>query len=231
MGIKKIFVFMLLIPLVSGSLISCRDSSGGVKKSFQISVTNLSYGQPLSPLAIVMHKKSYQAWQVGETASMGLELLAEGGDNTEFLKDAYEHGVLHIASGEGVIVPGETASVDVELRVKRKLQLTIASMLVNTNDAYTGVSGLDLSRMKVGNELDMMLGVYDSGTETNSELAGTIPGPADGGEGYNSAHDDLGRVTRHPGVATRVANHPDSVLDQAHRFDSPVAMLRITRLE
>ena len=234
MRFKTIFIRTLTLPLLAVLLVSCGSSSssgGGLAKSYQVSVTNMSYGQPLAPLAVVMHEDAYQAWQVGVTASMGLELLAEGGDNSIFLQEALDKEVLETASGDGVILPGGTGSVELELVSKRSLQLTLASMLVNTNDAYTGINGLDLSEMKVGDQLKQPLMVYDAGTEANSEMAGSIPGPADGGEGFNAMRDDLGRVAHHPGVATRVANHPESVLDQSHRFDSPVAMLRITRLK
>jgi len=56
-------------------------------------------------------------------------------------------------------------------------------MLVNTNDSFTGLNAWDLSKLAVGDSWSTNVGVYDAGTEINSELLGTIPGPADGGDG------------------------------------------------
>ena len=104
-------------------------------------------------------------------------------------------------------------------------------MLVNTNDAFTGIDQLDFSGLAVGDSLTRQLAVYDAGTEYNDELAGSIPGPADGGEGFNALRDDLDKVSRHPGVASVDGSNPDSALDQSHRFDGPVASLTITRIQ
>lgn len=235
MNFKINTIRLLVISSLAGLLFGCGssgdNSDGGSMKRYQVSVTNISYGQPLAPLALVMHEEDYLAWQVGMAASSGLELLAEGGDNSEFLQEAMDRKVLQAASSEGVIVPGEAGSVEVELHSRQFLQLTLATMLVNTNDAYTGVSALDISALKVGDTIKQTLFVYDAGTEANSEMDGSIPGPADSGEGFNATRDDLDRVAHHPGVATAVANHSESVLDHSHRFDSPVAMLQITRLK
>ena len=85
--------------------------------------------------------------------------------------------------------------------------------------------------MAVNDSMAMMLPVYDAGTEANSEAAGTIPGPADGGEGFNAERDDADTVSYHPGVVSSQDTLPDSVLMAEHRFDNPVARLIITRVE
>jgi len=72
---------------------------------------------------------------------------------------------------------------------------------------------------------------YDAGTEANSETAATIPGPAAGGEGYNSTRDDRDTVGGHPGVISADDGLTGSALDASHRFDNPVARITITRLE
>ncbi|MDZ7875452.1 MAG: spondin domain-containing protein [Rhizobium sp.] len=70
------------------------------------------------------------------------------------------------------------------------LRVTLISMPVNTNDAFTGVSSIDLSKMAVGDVMTMDTVAYDAGTEKNAESASTIPGPAGGGEGFNPMRDD-----------------------------------------
>ena len=103
-------------------------------------------------------------------------------------------------------------------------------MLVNTNDAFAGKGGIDLNALALGEQVTMNLPVYDAGTEGNNELAGTIPGPADGGEGFNAARDDVNVVSRHSGVVTNIDGYADSVLDESHRFDTPVARLTVRRV-
>lgn len=198
---------------------------------FEVTVRNLTIGQPLSPLAVIAHNSSFRAFMVGQAASPGLEVLAEGGDNSDFLAEIDGRAE---TSGEGPVGPGASATVALELDSDDPTGalLTVMSMLVNTNDAITGINGLDLSAMAVGDSVMQSTVAYDAGTEANSEAAGTIPGPADGGEGFNPARDDIAdQVTMHGGVVSGDDTLGDSVLDQSHRFDNPVARFTVTRTQ
>ena len=104
-------------------------------------------------------------------------------------------------------------------------------MLVNTNDAFVGANCIDVTKLKSGESLTLNLSAYDAGTEENSELASTIPGPAGGGEGFNSKRDDVNFVHIHPNVITKDDGLATSALTQAHRWDNPVAMLKIERIQ
>jgi hypothetical protein len=226
-------VAMMTLAVVAGCSDSSNDpttSAAPVMQTYEVTVSNLSSNQPFSPLAVVLHDQSYQGWSIGTSASSGLELLSESGDNTQFLAEASDASVLAVLSGDGIIVPGSSDRVELEINASSDVRLTLASMLVNTNDAFAGNSGLDLSSLALGDELMVRLPVYDAGTEGNNELVGTIPGPADGGEGYNSDRDDVDKVSRHSGVVSNVDGYTDSVLEQSHRFDSPIAQLVIKRL-
>ena len=58
-------------------------------------------------------------------------------------------------------------------------------------------------RYALVNSLRIAAIAYDSGTEANSEAAGTIPGPVDGGQGFAPVRDDpVDRVLMHSGVLT-----------------------------
>ena len=69
--------------------------------------------------------------------------------------------------------------------------LSAVTMLENTNDAFSGINAMNIMNLSVGESISMHLGSYDAGTEKNSEQKSTIPGPAAGGEGYNSNRDDV----------------------------------------
>jgi hypothetical protein len=193
--------------------------------SYTVMVTNLTYAQPLSPIAVLLHDET-KLWSTGESSSVALEKLAEGGDNTDFL--ALDN-VLESMSGEGVVLPGTSASISINTTNSMAKFFSVATMLVNTNDAFSGLTGIDISSMAVNDNKSWNLNVYDAGTEANNEAAGTIPGPADGGDGFSEARDDVDFISYHSGVVSQNDGLTSSVLTQAHRFDNPAIKLTITR--
>ncbi len=167
---------------------------------------------------------------MGSAASDGLEVLAESGDSSTFIS-AYADKLMDSDSGTAPFGPGGSDTLMVSADVMDEMNISLATMLVNTNDAFTGITGLDVSAMLVGDSMKHYLPIYDAGTEANDELAGTIPGPADGGEGFNAARDDVDFVARHPGVVSQDDGYSSSVLNGSHRFDSPIAMLVVKRVQ
>tara|TARA_R110001592_G_scaffold138511_5_gene357759 strand:- start:61152 stop:61883 length:732 start_codon:yes stop_codon:yes gene_type:complete len=212
--------------LASSILMACSDDKDVAKVAYEVEIVNLTNNQPFSPLALRAHGAAYSAWTVGESASLGIEYIAESGDNTEFLGTASSK---KSASGTGIIAPGETAVIDLNSKVT-DLYFTAVTMLVNTNDAFAGITGLNLSSLQIGDNTVVYLPIYDAGTEANNELAGTIPGPADGGTGFDAARDDVNFVAMHPGVVSVDDGYADSILEGSHKFDGPAAMLKITRI-
>jgi hypothetical protein len=102
-------------------------------------------------------------------------------------------------------------------------------MLVNTNDAFTGVNGLPIGDLSVGESKIYLSQPWDAGTESNTETAATIPGPAGGGEGFNPVRDDRDYIATHPGVVTGDDGLASSILDESHRFIGPVVKFVVTR--
>jgi hypothetical protein len=207
------------------------DSDSQENVSFEITTVNLTLAQPFSHLAVVIHNSGNSLFAIGQPASNGLELLAESGDNSVLLNatDSFAE-----ASGNGVLTPGnsETMTLEFDSRDLADSALSLISMLVNTNDAFTAVNAISLGEMKVNDTLTLSTGSYDSGTEANSENAATIPGPAGGGEGFNAARDDIrDQVTVHSGVVSADNGLASSGLSQQHRWDNPVARISITRLQ
>lgn len=206
---------------------------------FEITVTNLTNAQPLSPVAVVLHSEGYHAFVDGETASAALELLAEGGDNTQVLQEA-QAAAEHIASGstEGP-VPPQTISPAVSLSVPAddvdSLQLTLITMLVHTNDAFTGTNAASIAGMAVGDSRTLTAPTWDSGTEANTETRATIPGPDFGGEGFSADRDDLiDRVRFHQSVVTSESADfglATSDLQDRHRFLNPTSRVVVTRVQ
>lgn len=227
---------LLIASLLTLGLAACNDNDNVAKEiippvktaieySYSLTLTNLTYAQPLSPAAVSLHGDTTM-WQVGQAASVALEKLAEGGDNADFID--LENNIATTAT-QGPILPGTSVTLNISTTEPTATYLTVATMLVNTNDAFSGLTGVDISTLTLNQEKSWQLNVYDAGTEQNNEAAGTIPGPADGGVGFDVTRNDIDVVGYHSGVVSKDDGLPSSVLTQAHRFDNPAVKLTITR--
>ena len=235
-----------LVGLTAFTLAACDSSNNNflpppppppppAMASFDVTVTNLTNGQPVSPLAVIAHQAGYSVFSIGSPATVGLETLAEGGDNSMLIAEADADGnVLDTGSGAAPIGPGgsETVTIDVLESDLPGLMISVSTMLVNTNDAISGVNGVDVSNLAEGDAWAGRAIVYDAGTELNTELGAEIPGPAGGGEGFNAARSDRNdRVTMHSGVISQDDGLATSALTGQHRFDNPALMVRIERTD
>ncbi|WP_028114322.1 spondin domain-containing protein [Ferrimonas kyonanensis] len=228
-----------ILTLTAASLLAgCSDNDSNAiipepqepeMATFEVTVINLTAAQPMSPVAAYLHNGTASGWRFGQAASVELEQLAEAGDGSGWLSRATDNGAFATASGDGILMPGASQTLSLTLETGNTLMLTSATMLVNTNDAFAGINGWDLTDLAVGDSMTVTLPVYDAGTEANSELAATIPGPAGGGAGFDSSRDDVDFVARHPGVVGNQDGAADSALDGRHSFDAPVARLTVMR--
>ena len=231
---------LLMALLASACDSSSNNGDGGftpppvVNATFEVTVRNLTNAQPLSPIAVIAHQGTFPVFTIGQPASAGLETLAEGGDNSALLAEtAGVNGVGGTASGAAPIGPAgsETVSVMINENQLATMTISVSTMLVNTNDAITGVNDVPIGDMQVGDTVTMRTIAYDSGTEANTESAAHIPGPAGGGEGFNAARDDIAdRVAMHPGVVGQDDGFATSDLSGQHRFDNPVTQVTIERI-
>lgn len=206
-----------------------------VVASFDITISNLTNAQPFSPVAVVTHQPAYTLFQIGSPATVGLEVMAEGGDNSDLIDEALSNVyVLSATSGAAPIPPANSETITIEMLETDLVGLVLSAgtMLVNTNDAITGLNQISLENMVVGDVFTMRSIAYDAGTEANTERAIYIPGPAGGGEGFNPTRDDLvSVVTMSAGVVSLDDGLGISDLTDQHRFDNPVAQFRIERTE
>ena len=224
-------VVMTLIPF---GLMACGSSSDDNNdQAYEIQMVNLTNNQPLSPVALIAHTSGYSAFNDGEVASLALETLAEGGDNAPLIVEAEQADeyITH-ATTTGPIGPKSTGTLNIQVPNgdAEDLRLTMVSMLVNTNDAFTGLDEADISSIEAGATMTLTGFTWDSGTELNTEASGTMPGPADGGIGFEATRDDTINLVRfHAGVVTADDGLTSSVLDESHRFLNPTSRIIITR--
>ena len=183
-------ILLGLIALATTALVvgpaSADDDEGedGATKTWRVTITNLTPpgpgapgSQPLSPPLFVVHSGKADVWGVGEIASHGVAAIAEDANNG-LLESALPavQGVKTVFTGVGGPIPsGVTRSFTVETSGKFN-RLSVVTMLVNTNDAFTGLDSLRLRGR--GSSHETM--AYDSGSERNNELKSHIPGPCCG---------------------------------------------------
>ena len=225
-----------------------QNGTNGNSAVYTVEVRNMTFAQPFSPVAVVMHEPGYQAFVDAEVASVPLEELAEGGSNVSFLEEARDSvNFLDAVSTDGPIPPKSTVT-DLTLVVPEldadNLRITVATMLINTNDAFTALNAVDISDMEVGETAVYNAPTWDSGTEANVETAATMPGPAAqaagaGGPaaGFDPSREGAEGVVHFHRGATTSANADDpsfeglssSILTEQHRWDNPTMRVIVTR--
>ncbi|MGZ9899570.1 spondin domain-containing protein [Shewanella gaetbuli] len=230
---------LVAIVLATTLLSACGDDNdnmptveptppAAVMQTFTVTVTNLTANQPLSPVFLAAHNAETYLWKVGQPASVAIEMIAEGGDASGL--EALENLTASV-TGTNPILPGMSETLTLSVEESAVANISLAAMLGNTNDGFTGVNSYNIAGMEVDAPIMMRRMAYDAGTEVNSEAKGTIPGPADGGEGFNEQRDDINFVHGHPGVISQYDGLADSVLMPSHRFDNPVVAIKIVRTE
>ncbi len=200
---------------------------------FEITLTNLTMGeagmggQILSPPIFAAHPAGINIAPVGEAPSEALIALAENGD-TSGLAEIADAAHANIAIAEDVVPPGGSVTVTITADMVNS-SLSVASMLVSTNDAFiaaTDVALFDADGMAVSAEIELM--AYDAGSEDNTEAASDIPGPL----GLDPAVDPEGSNERVPTVDGVIASHAGiqggGDVSEAFAWSEPTAMLTIT---
>lgn len=202
------------------------------EQEFEITLTNLTVGEPgmggqiFSPPIFATHLPGEKLAPLGEPASPVLVALAENGDVSGILQVATAIAA-NTAVSDGLLIPGN--SVTVKLKGNQiNTSLTVAAMLVSTNDAFIVADGIPLfdeNGNPVSTTLELM--AYDAGSEDNTELGTDIPGPV----GLDADADPEGSNARVPTEGGVISAHPgiQGVGDVGETFawTEPTAMLSI----
>jgi Spondin_N len=222
----KRFLFGLTVVLLVGvvavpAVAAPRDGGDSGARRWQVTVENLTPAgsQPLSPPLVVAHSSRADVWSVGTIANHGVAAIAEDANNTPLAEALPQvRGVDSVFTVPGgPIPPGDSRSFEVETRGRFE-RLTLLTMLVNTNDAFTGLDSLRVRGQ--GAVIETI--AYDAGSERNNELAGFIPGPC-----CNNpfVRDPEGALIRpHPGIIG-VGDLDPAV----YGWPEPAARITITR--
>lgn len=191
---------------------------------YEITVTNITQGEIFTPIMATSHRRGTKLFKLGDAASTELEMLAEGGDTGPLTNSLISSGAaLDVVTADGVLLPGDSLTLTVRTD-RRHSHISVASMLVPTNDAFFAVNGI---RGPYGYTTKTIFSpAYDAGSENNDESCDHIPGPpfACNGEGFNEASGE-GYVYIHPGI------HGGADLSVAsYNWNNPVAKITIRRI-
>ncbi len=248
---------LTIVAVAFGALVGCTDSdtmlapeqefstaeapeaavlgSGG---SYDITVTNMTTlgGQWFTPPLVATHRKAEDFFTAGKPASDRLMGLAENGDVPSFAADLEASG--HVSAvtvgfgAAGPLAPGESVTVSLSADPGSNF-VSFASMLICTNDGFTGVDGAKLPK-EVGDEIQLYAGAYDAGTEINTEDFADLVPPCqdlggvssdDAGTGASDpALAEGGVIRAHEGIMER-----SDLLSDPHGWTGPVAMFTVRR--
>ncbi|MEO7294711.1 MAG: spondin domain-containing protein [Candidatus Limnocylindria bacterium] len=198
---RKVVLFSLLLLIafvLSHSRLAAQSDA-----RYNVTVTNLTKGQTFTPLVIASHTPAVRIFAPGTQASPQLTVLAEEGapDMLVTLLRGMTAGVREVVTAPGLQTPAVSATFQINGGGLFS-RLSIAAMLIPTNDAFMGVSGLTLPSGFDPVVVDVL--AYDSGTEINDERCASIPGPSFtecGGPGGGArAGRGEGAVTVHNGM-------------------------------
>lgn len=215
---RRILCWSLLAAAVAGFGLS--DEALARSKAVEVSVTNYTAGQPFSPITCVVHDRTFSIYQLGQAAGAGLESIAEDAIADDLAEEvAQSNGAAKmLVVGDGPIPPGGTDSVVVEM--DRRDLVSCVWMLVNTNDTFSSITGVERPRKRETFHFHRI--AFDAGTEANDEQAEHIPGPCCG-DMSRMGMDENGLVLGSPGIAGI------GDLMHVHDWRGPVAAVVVRR--
>lgn len=162
---------------------------------------------PLSPGIWAVHTDEAQLYEVGESASSGLEYIAEDG-MPGFLLDALQGveavssaGIFNTPDGADAPAPiGPGGSYSFEVEGEQGDYLSFATMFIQSNDFFYGFRPQGLALFSedgdaVDGNVTQRVYLYDAGTEVDEE-PGVGPNQAPRQSGPNTGADENGVVVR-----------------------------------
>lgn len=197
-------------------------ASPSAAATYQVTVTNLTRSQIMSPVLAAAHDDTVRMFEPGQPASAELGLLAEEGDPS--MLSALLAGASGVSSqdvGAGMLLPGKTETLTLTV-IDGARSLSLASMIVSTNDSF---AGLDSYPLPASGSVRVDALAWDAGTEFDSESCAFIPGPPCGSAGAHDPAAAEGFVHVSDGIHG-IGNVPVEVYD----WRGPVARVTITRL-
>jgi hypothetical protein len=244
--------FPAVLSLLAAGAIALVFAAPAMGRSYDVTITDLTGdpstggGQPLTPPVIATHTGKNAIFTVGQPASVGVREIAENGNLDPLLAQLeadpfnqisdFEHGDVPLVPagnpGSGMFGDQVTLSIDGSNNARR---LSWVSMLICTNDGFTGVNSLRLPGA-VGETTTKTTAGYDAHTEDNTEDFVDIVPPCQGLIGPMTA--EMGTTLSNPALAEGgVISHHEGIFDldnldsTIHGWTDPVARIEVERTD
>ena len=237
-GILAITALAAIIGVAGLAEIPQSSAERGV--SYKVTITNLTPGQPLTPPLLVTHSQNTGVFNIGEESSEELQQLAENGNLDPLVMALSENDrVVDVVHGMAPLVPAndpgntglgfsETFTITTHGNAR---YLSFVSMLVCTNDGFTGI---DTIRLPLHKKTVLSMS-YDARSEMNTEDFADMVPPCQDAIGISS--DDAGTGESNPELAEDgiVIPHPgivggDDLVPGVHGWSDPAAKIVIERM-
>ena len=188
--------------------------------TFEVTITNLTKGQILSPPIVYSHKWAFRLFTPGRPARPELAGVAEDADSEPLLALLMaEPRVNDVSIADGVVMPGQSTTVRIAIDGNSRIISTLG-MLVTSNDAFFAArKGAPFQRTTLYAE------AWDAGSEANTQDCAHIPGPPCGNGGVRVEDGAEGYIYTHAGIQDR-----GSLSAEDHDWNNPVARIDIRRV-
>jgi hypothetical protein len=191
-------------------------------KAIMITIEDVTKGQPFSPSYFQSRgADAAPLFKLGDKAPDALVAVAEGGNIGMFSVGAAKDMGANLGDAQLAIhtLPGQVRTIVVHVDEKHPL-IDAAWMLGNTNDGFSGFTGVDAYGLTAAMTLEVK--GYDAGSEKNNEKKGFL-GALGGG---NDRDPEDGVITWHTGIR----GDADAPKDWNWDVNSPVAKVTFTPL-
>ncbi len=198
-------------------------------QSYRVTIQNLApqhadaTSQTLSSALVVIHDRNVSLFTVGDAASASVIAVAEDANTALGVSTlAGAPGVYAVTSEGSAILPGASSSFEVSVKGSERY-LSFVSMLVNTNDGFTGLDGIRLT----GGTRTYPIFALDAGSEVNDQLTASIPGPCCNNLTQAGVSESL-MIRRHAGILANVGDLTPALWGWP--VTEPIALVTIERL-
>jgi len=234
----------LMAVLAAPTAASAQDGRRPPSSSaeYEIELVNINSTQWLTPPVVTVHDRRVDVYTRGREASPGVREIAENG-NVDPLVNALTgaRGVrsvdVAVSADEPPLAPGEGTTLSLT-GAGRGDRVSLVSMLICTNDGFTGLDGLALPA-RVGRTRTFYGRDFDAGSEVNTEdladivppcqeLNGVVDDEGAPGTGMSDPALAEGSVIRNHRGITEVAD----LTAAAHGWDTrrPIIKVVVTRV-
>jgi hypothetical protein len=195
----------------------------GDGKLIMVTIENILTGQPFSPTVVESHTTDAAAlFNLGDKASDELVAVAEGGNTGLYALAAAMNKDSAIGDAQLAIytLPGQKRTFFVRVDETHPL-VDGVWMLGNTNDGFSGFTGVDAFSLTAPITIDVR--GYDAGSENNNEKKGLLGSLGAG----NDRDPENGVIAYHTSIRSDV----DAPKDWNWDVNAPVAHVTFTPMK